>query len=884
MNGSNTLTLKAGTENANTGSGIGTFNATGFYRATQTATDLAAALNISGNGDFVSVSATSSGPNVTITALNPGSDGNSISVTATAGLFFTMNGQLSSNLVGGVDASTGPGFAGQTGFVAVAGTLYMGDGVDTKKYTPLNNNGSVAGGITGFGSVWDYSIAAPTTAPTDTIVESGNSAVPWVASTVFSTMGLLTDANGNIEQLISVNAAGNNTTQIGESGSGQPNWSQVQGTTTVDGPITWKNVGQIGVWTANTNYQATQPIYDQASGGIYVVWGTSPRTTGATAPHFTGIKGGFVSDSGGFQWGCVGNITQSTIADDPTSGIAPWQPSFVYAQYDTHPGSCVEPIALPTTLGSALPTQPIYLQITNNAGTSGSGYTPPWPALGVVGTQTVDNQLLWESLGSATWAARTAYTAWSTIGTPFSVIKDTHNNWQVCITSGVSGGTQPSWNNGRGNPTGYGDTTVDGTVLWSCVGASMTWAANTEWYLPLIGFSPPVPNVNPYGGASVIDTNSNVEFVISSGKSGSSTPSWSTTQPGGTTTDGAATWANVSKYTANALTFQFGYTYAYSYESRTADDIYNTTPPPGLTKQLGTPTGALTGGISTASPFLTITGSNAGAVINLTGLGSTDPQVDTIVIWRSPDEASGQGDMVFLTEIPNPAPKNGLPQPWYFADFLPDHPPGHRRTFRIELFIPAPMDDENDPPPSDFIPMAYNFQRIWGGAGQVVLWSGGPDVVTGNPNEAYNPIDNFPYLANVVRLIKTSQSLIVFLTDSVEAILGGPLTSSFYTVTLAPGIGLGTFNAADIYAGEVLFLSSDGQLKSINPSLQLGNLGFAIGDKLQDFDTSATYVTIHQVGIDNAVFVTDGSTGLQDECASSTRGNIRPRTDLEPVH
>ena len=60
--------------------------------------------------------------------------------------------------------------------------------------------------------------------------------------------------------------------------------------------------------------------------------------------------------------------------------------------------------------------------------------------------------------------------------------------------------------------------------------------------------------------------------------------------------------------------------------------------------------------------------------------------------------------------------------------------------------------------------MAYNFQRIWGGAGQVVPWSGGPDVVTGNPNEAYNPILNFPYLADVVRIIKTSQSLIIFLT------------------------------------------------------------------------------------------------------------------------
>jgi len=81
-NGTDTLTMIAETANANLGvPGIGTFNRAGGGNG---AANLAAAINITGNGSFVGVSATSAGDVVTVTATAAGTAGNSITV-GTAG-------------------------------------------------------------------------------------------------------------------------------------------------------------------------------------------------------------------------------------------------------------------------------------------------------------------------------------------------------------------------------------------------------------------------------------------------------------------------------------------------------------------------------------------------------------------------------------------------------------------------------------------------------------------------------------------------------------------------------------------------------------------------------------------------------------------------------
>jgi hypothetical protein len=383
-------------------------------------------------------------------------------------------------------------------------------------------------------------------------------------------------------------------------------------------------------------------------------------------------------------------------------------------------------------------------------------------------------------------------------------------------------------------------------------------------------------------------SNNSVEFVIDSGKGGAGPePTWNAT--GQTTTDGAATWFNLETAPTQSFSWTLGLAYAYSWKARSLTDFYSVnvtgtaTPPvpPGLANALPPPTGSETGAISTASPAFIIIGPDAGAVNTVGGNYSADPQVDTIVIWRSTD-GGGPTNMFELTEIPNIPSLAGTGKftvteangsvvtvDWVFKDFLPQSPNG---TFPgLNPLIPAPIDDSNDPPPSNFLPMVYNFQRIWGAENQSVGFSGGPDVVTGNPNEAFLPSDNIPFLAQVVSIVKNTQGLVTFLTDSIQLIAGGPQTASFFSVELCPNVGLLSFNMLDVHAGEIYFFSADNQFYALSPSLNLSRAGFPIGDQLANLPSSGVsdtiwnpatgYVAVHQSGVDNCMFIADGATG-----------------------
>src|SRR5277367_4112874 len=121
--------------------------------------------------------------------------------------------------------------ATQCSYLQLGETLFIADGVDNIKI--IN------------GKVWNWGIVGPTAAPTVITTESGSAAVPWTADTTYTTMGFLVDGNGNVQQLVSVNANGTNPNgTIGESGNGQPNFAgnQTPGNTVTEStgtPITW---------------------------------------------------------------------------------------------------------------------------------------------------------------------------------------------------------------------------------------------------------------------------------------------------------------------------------------------------------------------------------------------------------------------------------------------------------------------------------------------------------------------------------------------------------------------------------------------------------------------------------------------------------------------
>ena len=821
--------------------------------------------------------------------------------------------------------------AGQTHFQGVNGVLYAGDGVDTWKWTPLNTNLNPATinsiNVSGV-SVWNWGIAKPSTQPNVNIIASGNAATKWQANTNFTTMGLTIDAYNNIWQLISVNSNPNTPNSanaiFGTAGNGNPPWNPGLAQTTLETsgtPITWVNAGQVMEWSAGavwgdagTNNTPVDPTccYDPITNAFYLNFkgaGGASRS-GSKTPPFTANPGwNFTEGNGAGGGGFAAPHWYYFCSAKSGAQIAqPWKASHAYTAWIGGTAGNVnleaqntvfEPYIMPPNynLASVPPPQPVYLQRPTNTGTSGSAYAPfPNPSVdttyaapnyGYGNTIVADGQLSWLCLGSKTYQNAHPYAPWSVQGAAFGCIFD-GTNLQVCIKStgsGLSGAVgTPIWG------TTYGAQVIDNDLVWVCVGPPVSWAAGSSttgiWHLPLTGFAPPQQS-QTYGGSTIDgSSNSTVQTVISSGTSGAGPePTWALpTATNPDTTDNTITWYAESLVNPNSLVWTKGYAYAYSYKARALDDFYSPLPlggggtgtlqiPPGGTA-LGAPTGSETNAVSTASPAFVFVGSNAGAVNTVSGPYSPDPQVDTIIIWRSAD-GGGSSQMFELTEIPNVyqlAVANWVPgnPGWSYQDYQPDTAASTSEP-GLNYLIPAPIDDVNDPPPSTLLPMAYNFTRIWGANGENAGFSGGPDTQVGNPNEAFAPADYIPFLATVTRLVKTAQGLVTFLTDSIQVICGGPATSSFYSVEWAPGIGLLSYNFLDVFAGEIYFFSSDNQFRIMTPSLNISNAGFAIGDQLANLPVSGVsdtswnstsgYVASHQNGTDNAIFLADGATG-----------------------
>ena len=72
------------------------------------------------------------------------------------------------------------------------------------------------------------------------------------------------------------------------------------------------------------------------------------------------------------------------------------------------------------------------------------------------------------------WAASTAYSSTA----PASRVKSSGaGDFYECTTSGTSGGTEPIWN------TGIGNTTNDGTVVWTRISNTIAWCGKS-WTMP----------------------------------------------------------------------------------------------------------------------------------------------------------------------------------------------------------------------------------------------------------------------------------------------------------------------------------------------------------------------------------------------------------------
>jgi len=777
------------------------------------------------------------------------------------------------------DASAGEGY-----FQGIDKSLYIADGVGTDlvKYIPSGNTNPNTNS-----KVWNWGGAAPTTQPTLLITPTGSAGITWVASVMYTSMGLLVDSNNNIQQLTSVNADpvnNPNATQIGTSGSGQPAFSLVNAGTTSDGTVTWTSSGPIVFWSPSRPAPFLQVIYDPVTNGLFFQSHSSPPgyTGSGAAPHFnTGALGTATDDPqtgtpGGYQaarWRYLGQAPSQLV----------WQPSHLY-----NPFPASYPATITTNEFIVTPVQPtnaivtagtpvLTVQFANVGGANGTSTTYSGPAWATTpGNPTQDGQLQWNCLGPKTRSINTPVYPWTTGASYFSTFVDPNGNYQVCISGGTTNSTASgslTWNTDFGSITSENGTTVQ----WANCGPATytsTWVANTKWYLPAAGFNPPILG-QPWGGANVTGS-SVVWFVTQSGLSQTpGPPSWTTV--GSTVTDNQVKWYGVSAFNPNGFTWTKGYGYCIAFKARKSTDPICTTAPnlpwvsintPPNPTGLGAPLGSGDGTVTTASPVvMTATGPNTGSIITISGTGSTDPQFDTIIVFRSTDGFASGGPYLYLTELPMPPIINGAAGTWTVYDNMPDTAtstlPG------LDPLIEAPIDHVNDPPPgapgslftgTSMIGTTYHQGRLWGFIGNTVFASGGPDTNPGNGFTAWPPDQAFPFDSNVIRLISTATALLVFTTTDVYLIGGGPAITDYYSQLLAPGVGLLSWNAVTMVMGLPYMFTSDRQFVSIDPSGGFTRIGHPVGDKLAQYNPSNVYVTYHTYGDqDHALFISDGA-------------------------
>ena len=505
----------------------------------------------------------------------------------------------------------------------------------------------------------------------------------------------------------------------------------------------------------------------------------------------------------------------------------------------------VGPGGFPTFSGNQL----VFVTGSGAVGTVGAGgtgtFTPPQGVSGgsaptwniTAGGTTTDGDLTWQNMGLPVqnWQiappttpptisnSSSPYSFWQPNSTFafLSAVLDPNGNIEVYVAGGTTTGTAPPvWQ------TAINSLTSDGTIYWRNYGRPGVWQPNydTSNY------------ITTTNGGAIVDSNGNLQVIDSpTGTTGSTEPTWNVTQ-GGTTTDGAVTWVNCGPGT---VVFQGSRQWAYSYHG-------------------------VDGSVSTASPISTILygvlSTTTTFSINLAGAGTNDPQCDQIWIWRTVLNGSV---LFFDGETANPSAGTSAGTNWSFTDTVPDV--SLNVGSALNEFIEAPIALSSNPPPVGLTALTYHLGCVFGAVGNLVQYSDGPLVTSGNGNTAWNPENVFVFPSTVVRLFPTSSGLIVFTSSDIYIIQGLNTTASpLFATPFLQYIGLVSYDAFAINGGIVFLYTSDNQVITLDPSSGVSEVGFPIGDQFGPnygtgtFTPSTAHVTWHIAqSQDKGLYVSD---------------------------
>jgi len=401
-----------------------------------------------------------------------------------------------------------------------------------------------------------------------------------------------------------------------------------------------------------------------------------------------------------------------------------------------------------------------------------------------------------------------------------AVLMDSNGNVQEAIVGGgTSGSTVPNWS------LSFNTATADGSQSWFNLGAPVQWQPSSTF-----------PGMQI--GQVIIDSNGNIQQRASNGTSGATQPTWSTTI-GATTTDGTFSWTCMSNKGAQTVYSGYQYMYVYSTQAPTVVGGY-------YHRSDGSPVTASTGPVFGAYSYA------------LSGAFSTNADVSSVDIYRTRD---GGSTFDYAGSVVN----NTGGGTWTFTDNVADS------ALNASLIIPLGTALLSDPPPGQtgthspaadaiaFI-VAWN-GRLWGISGSKVYFTAGPEVDNGDQNACWPPANVFTFPGQVQALTGTSVGLLVWLEDAVKIITGGPTTLSYYSLDLLDNFGISSPNCVTKDGDTITALLTSGQVFSLNVNSKT-ELSAFIGDLVQAFPENASYLTTHRNGLDNGLFLCDGSANI----------------------
>lgn len=252
---------------------------------------------------------------------------------------------------------------------------------------------------------------------------------------------------------------------------------------------------------------------------------------------------------------------------------------------------------------------------------------------------------------------------------------------------------------------------------------------------------------------------------------------------------------------------------------------------------------SVTGHIGNASPVSGSTGAQTSKNFTITGGTTTDPQVDTVEIYRTQD---GGGVYYKLADVTYSAS-------WSYTDSSADT--------ALNTALQAPLDAQNSPPPTGMTMPVWHAGCVWGVVGNKVYFSGGAEILNGVAAECFPPLNFFTFPGPVERLLPSSQGLQVWLRDSRHLVVGVDSTS-FVPMPWTEGLGVASpfglaVDGATVYAftgkRQLLAIDADGSTE----------IGFPIGDLLGELNPAAVTLAVHRASSqDSALYVSDGAGNL----------------------